>query len=80
MLRPESLRVGPPDTADADMTQLEGDVERVIYEGNSLLVQVRTRTADTVTARIGPDGDFAINAGMPVRLTWRFDAGVVLPA
>lgn len=80
MLRPESLRVEPAGPGDAEATQLDGTVERVIYEGNALLVQVRTSTADTVTARIIPDGDITLAAGMPVRLTWRFDAGVVLPA
>jgi spermidine/putrescine ABC transporter ATP-binding subunit len=84
MLRPENLRVavvGPLPFGDGEGTALDGTVERVIYEGNALLVQVRTDAAATLTARVAADGASGdLAAGVPVRLSWRFDAGVVLPA
>ena len=84
MLRPESLRVevaGSGLREAGEGTTLAGTVERVIYEGNALLVQVRTEAATTLTARVGAEeGVAGLAAGAAVRLSWRFDAGVVLPA
>jgi spermidine/putrescine ABC transporter ATP-binding subunit len=82
MLRPEVLRVEPAvaATAGGAGTSLDGVVERVIFEGNALLLQVRTEAAPTLIARIAPDETAAsLATGVPVRLSWRFDAGVVLP-
>jgi ABC-type Fe3+/spermidine/putrescine transport system ATPase subunit len=83
MLRPESLRVAA--AGDAGMPVggpvLAGTIERVIFEGNALLVRVRTSAAPVITARIAaPVPSNALAVGASVCVSWPFDAAVVLPA
>jgi putrescine transport system ATP-binding protein len=81
MLRPERLQVSPAAGAATDGNGIAGTVERVIFEGNALLVQVRRSGAETVTARIAADGGAgALASGDAVRVSWLPHAGVVLPA
>jgi spermidine/putrescine ABC transporter ATP-binding subunit len=81
MLRPESLRVDAEGGATPEEgAWIDGTVERVIYEGNSLLVQVRTPAVPVMTARIAPGGSAAaLAAGAAVRVSWPLNAAVVLP-
>jgi hypothetical protein len=60
---------------------LAGTIERVIFEGNALLVRVRTSAAPVITARIAaPVPSNALAVGASVCVSWPFDAAVVLPA
>ena len=80
MLRPECLHIEGAESAAPEGTRLDGTIERVIYEGNALLVQVGTSTGAAMTVRVATDGSgWALAPGSPVRLSWRFESGVVLP-
>jgi len=86
MLRPENLRLHEGNPAGARPGGvIRGSVERVIYEGNALIAQIRpdgiAKPAALVTARLqsGPEAT-PVTPGQTVWLDWPHDAAVLLRA
>jgi spermidine/putrescine transport system ATP-binding protein len=81
MLRPERLQVSPGDDADsADGRRLAGKVSQVIFQGAAVRLAVVLGDGTEVVTLIDPDDDLPfLRPGDPVGVSWRPEAGFLLP-
>ena len=81
MLRPERLQVSADNGADsADGRRLAGKVSQVIFQGAAVRLAVVLGDGTEVVTLIDPDDDLPfLRPGDPVGVSWRPEAGFLLP-
>lgn len=81
MVRPENIRLqssSTPDAADSD--SVDGVLREVIYLGSEVRAEALLSDGDVVIARCNGRALSGLVPGEPVRISWRREDGLVLPA